>query len=71
MQRDFMPGIYLHFKGGKYRALFLATSEATKEAVVVYVSLYDGSVWTRSLERWNEYVEWPNGKTNPRFMLVP
>lgn len=71
MKLTFEPGVYTHFKGGLYRALFLARDERTLEDVVVYVHLHDGSVWTRSLESWSEYVQWPNGKTNPRFLKVP
>jgi hypothetical protein len=71
MKPTFEPGVYQHFKGGKYSALCLAKDERTLEDVVVYVQLSDGSVWTRSLERWCEYVQWPNGKTNPRFLKIP
>ena len=67
----FEPGIYLHHKGERYRALFLSRSEKTLEPEVIYVSLFDGSVWNRALESWNEFVEWPNGKTNPRFLKEP
>ena len=49
---DFKPGLYRHYKGGLYRALFLATDEATKQPHVVYVALSDGSLWTRSLQDW-------------------
>ncbi len=68
---DFFPGVYNHFKGGRYRALLLAQSEATLEYVVIYVHLDDGSVWTRPLESWCEPVTWPDGKTYPRFMEEP
>lgn len=35
----FRPGIYRHYKGGLYRALFLARDHETQWPVVVYVPL--------------------------------
>jgi hypothetical protein len=36
---EFKPGLYQHYRGGFYRALFLATHHETNHAYVVYVPL--------------------------------
>jgi len=36
---SFQPGVYKHYRGGLYRALFLACDHETQELVVVYVPL--------------------------------
>jgi len=48
MPREFRPGLYRHFKGGAYRALFRAT-DANGDGVVVYRD-YNERIWTRSLD---------------------
>lgn len=73
----FKPGIYRHWKGPLYRALFLAqestnrvishrtdATESTEEPLVVYVSLESGNVCVRSLEQWNELVPNPGYDTS-------
>jgi len=68
---DIAPGIYEHFKGGRYRVLMTASHTETHEAIVVYVSLdILGEVWARPLSVWNETVQWPDGFTRPRFIPV-
>lgn len=57
---DFKSGVYRHYKGGLYRALFLAQDStnrrdaagSTEEPMVVYVSLsepHQGNVCVRAL----------------------
>ena len=46
-RRGFRPGIYQHYKGDRYRALFLAAHHETREPWVVYLSLTSGSVNVR------------------------
>lgn len=76
--------IYEHYKSTPedrklYQVLLLSHDEATQELLVHYQPLYfqedniydDGvTVWTRTVQNFNEFVEW-NGKTVPRFKLVP
>ncbi len=68
----FKPGIYRHWKGGLYRALFLAEDstnregpitthapgqlESSQEPIVIYISLTNGKPFVRSLAQWNELV---------------
>lgn len=64
------PGVYKHFKGDMYRVLFVALSAESSEEHVVYVSLKNGSIWTRTWREFNEPVAWPDGTLQKRFMLV-
>lgn len=36
--KDFKPGLYRHYKGSDYRALFIVYHHDTEEAFVVYIS---------------------------------
>jgi len=61
---------FRHFKGGRYRLLYVAescTNLHIGRRIVVYVSLTDGSVYTRDLKEWNESVPLPSGGFVPRF----
>lgn len=63
----FKPGLYRHWKGGLYRALFLAQDStnrypgkagSSEEPMVVYMSLDDpGNLCVRTLAQWNEVVD--------------
>jgi hypothetical protein len=77
MSLEFRPGLYEHFKGGVYRALYLARlSEQRNIQVVVYVSLANGHIWVRPWSKpllegddcWTDLVTWPDGTTKPRFI---
>lgn len=48
---------YTHYKGGKYKVLFLSTHSETDEVLVNYQSLIFGSYHSRPLESWNEFVQ--------------
>lgn len=62
------PGLYNHFKGGRYRVLMTAIDSETQQESVVYVSLDHGTVWVRPASMWIEAVEWPDGVKRPRFV---
>jgi hypothetical protein len=71
---DFLPGIYLHYKGGKYRALFLAQHHETREYFVGYVSLEKGSFHLREWasegkDSWCDTVD-PHTDAVPRFKYL-
>jgi hypothetical protein len=57
---------YLHYKGGRYRVLFLSKHTETGEIFVNYQSLLFGSYHSRPLDLWNEKLE--NG--DERFKLI-
>lgn len=68
--KSFKPGIYRHFKGGMYKALFVARhSEAHDQEFVVYESLDRGLMWIRPLAMFIEEVE-RDGYKGPRFVWV-
>ncbi|MEQ1666515.1 MAG: DUF1653 domain-containing protein, partial [Bdellovibrionales bacterium] len=54
-----MGKIYQHFKGNKYKVLYLAKSSETLEDLVVYETLYknpEGKYWVRPLKMFTETV---------------
>lgn len=68
--KNFKPGIYKHYKGDLYHALFVGRhSEARDEEFVVYKSLKTGDVWLRPLKMFIEDVN-VSGETQPRFKWV-
>jgi len=67
---DFRPGIYRHFKGNLYEALFLATHSETREPMVVYRALYgEHALFVRPLPMWAETID-RDGYHGPRFTFV-
>lgn len=68
--QSFKCGIYQHYKGQFYRALYIARVESTLEEVVVYEMLYDDfSIWTRPLHKFLEEIE-HNGQKMQRFTFI-
>lgn len=68
---EFKEGIYRHFKGNLYKALFLANDSETTEKMVVYQALYgEKEIWVRPLKMWNENVTLPSGEVVKRFSYV-
>jgi hypothetical protein len=64
------PGLYEHYKGGRYEVLHLARHSETEEQLVVYRALYgDRGVWVRPLEMFAETVT-IDGDDVPRFRPV-
>ena len=63
-------GKYLHFKGGQYEVLHMASHSETMEDLVVYRALYDEKrIWVRPAAMWNHNV-FANGKSVKRFELI-
>ena len=66
---ELKQGIYRHFKGNRYRLLYVAKHSETLEPMVVYQALYgEQGIWVRPASMWNEHVE-RDGYSGPRFML--
>ena len=66
---DLKPGIYRHFKGNRYRLLFVARHSETLEPMVVYQALYgEQGFWVRPASMWTETVD-RDGYHGPRFRL--
>lgn len=66
------PGIYKHFKGGKYRVIGQAKHSETLEDLVVYEALYENKtskLWVRPAGMFLEYVE-VAGQSIPRFKWI-
>lgn len=63
-------GVYQHFKGNRYRVLYIARHSETLEPMVVYQALYgDGGVWVRPAAMWTEQVV-RDDYSGPRFIFV-
>lgn len=65
-------GKYEHYKGHRYRVLFLAKHSETLEDMVVYEALYEndlGKIWVRPLTMFLEEAE-VNGIMVPRFKYI-
>jgi hypothetical protein len=72
----FKPGLYRHYKGGLYSALFLVTHHETREPMVVYVSHTYGGLNVRplkptksDLDSWTDWVTTDEGVV-PRFEFI-
>ena len=64
------PGLYQHFKGGKYEVIGVARhSENKNQEFVVYRSLDHGTLWVRPLAMFLENLE-RNGYNGPRFKFI-
>ena len=64
---ELKPGIYRHFKGNRYRLLYVARHSETMEPMVVYQALYgEQGIWIRPAAMWSEWVE-RDGYAGPRF----
>lgn len=65
-----LPGRYVHYKGGEYEVLGVASHSETEERLVVYRALYgEGGLWVRPEAMFGETVETPDGVV-PRFRRV-
>ena len=72
-KEKFKPGIYKHFKGNLYLALFLAKHCETEEDVVVYIDLYENKnsqIWIRPLDMFMDYKELEDGTKVKRFEFL-
>ena len=67
---ELKKGIYRHFKGNRYRLLYVATHSETLEPMVVYQALYgEHGIWVRPAAMWTEQVN-REDYSGPRFSLV-
>ena len=66
---ELKKGIYRHFKGNRYRLLYVAKHSETLEPMVVYQARYgEQGIWVRPARMWTEQVERPE-YSGPRFVL--
>lgn len=66
---ELKKGIYRHFKGNRYRLLYVAKHSETLEPMVVYQALYgEQGIWVRPAHMWTERVD-RDGYSGPRFRL--
>jgi|TARA_R100001440_G_scaffold32991_1_gene51800 hypothetical protein len=64
------PGIYEHYKGGRYRVIDIARHSETEEWLVLYQPLYgEQKLWVRPFDMFVETVN-VNGTQVPRFQFV-
>ncbi|MBO5301254.1 MAG: DUF1653 domain-containing protein [Peptococcaceae bacterium] len=72
MERTLQPGgIYRHYKGNLYKALYVATHTETEEPLAVYQALYgEHGIWARPLAMFLDDVTLPDGSVVQRFTLV-
>lgn len=69
----FKPGVYKHFKGHLFLALFVAKHSETEEYMVVYVGLYNkkrGQIWARPLEMFVGDKVFEDGRRVKRFKFI-
>ena len=68
--KAFRLGDYEHYKGYKYKALFVGRHSETLEEMVIYQGQYkDKPIWTRPLKMFIGEVD-VNGKKVPRFKYI-
>ena len=63
------PGLYEHYKGGRYEVISIAVHSETHETLVVYRSLADSRIWVRPVAMFVESI-WVVGRFVPRFRRV-
>lgn len=72
MERTLQPGgVYRHYKGNLYKALYVATHTETEEPLAVYQALYgEHGIWARPLAMFLDDVTLSDGSVVQRFTLV-
>ncbi|MFP4514781.1 MAG: nucleotide exchange factor GrpE [Parcubacteria group bacterium] len=68
-EAKFIPGIYQHYKGGKYQVLFIAYDKEKNHETVVYKELDNENYYTRSLKNFTAVIKKDKKKVN-RFELI-
>ncbi|WP_322405977.1 DUF1653 domain-containing protein [Idiomarina sp. PL1-037] len=64
------PGIYKHYKGGRYRVIDVARHSETEEWMVLYQPLYgEQKLWVRPFDMFVETVN-IDGHNVPRFCFI-
>ena len=67
---ELSPGLYRHFKGNKYKLLYVAKHSETLEPMVVYQALYgEQGIWVRPASMWFEHVD-RDDYHGPRFYPI-
>jgi hypothetical protein len=69
----FKSGVYKHFKGNLFFAMFLSKHSETEEDLVVYIDLYDNpnsQIWVRPLKDFMGYKTFEDGTKVKRFEFV-
>lgn len=67
---EIKPGVYRHYKGNKYKVLYIAKHSETLEDMVIYQDVGNSDkIWARPATMWNDNIE-INGKTVKRFELT-
>ena len=70
---DLVPGIYEHYKSGRYRVIGVGKHSDNLEEFVVYEALYDNpesKLWVRPLKEYTEKIVWPDGEIKPRYNFL-
>ena len=62
---------YLHYKGGTYEVICLATHTETKENLVICKSILFGSVYARPVSMFIDVVKDTTGTDVKRFTPIP
>lgn len=64
------PGIYEHYKGGRYRVIDTVRYSETEDWLVLYQPLYgEQGLWVRPFDMFVETV-FVDGKDLPRFRFI-
>ena len=67
---ELRPGLYRHFKGNKYKLLYVVKHSETLEPMVVYQALYgEQGIWVRPASMWFEHVD-RDDYHGPRFYPI-
>ncbi|MHB8660474.1 MAG: DUF1653 domain-containing protein [Minisyncoccota bacterium] len=69
---DLRPGVYEHYKGGRYRVIRVAKHSETLEDLVIYEALYNNKtskLWARPLSMFLGKVDVAD-KQLPRFRYI-
>jgi molecular chaperone GrpE (heat shock protein) len=70
IMKEVKKGIYLHYKGAKYRVLYEAKHSETEESLVVYQNIEaEDKIWVRPKQMFQEEVE-IDGVKKPRFEFL-
>ncbi len=67
------PGIYEHYKGGRYHVFGVGKHSETLEEFVIYEALYDNpesKLWVRPLKEFTEEIIWSDGIKKPRYLFI-
>lgn len=70
LAKSVKPGIYIHYKGGKYKVSGVCLHSETLEELVIYEAQYGEKLrWVRPIKMFLENVM-IDGKEKPRFKFL-